>query len=364
VRTFGKTSRAAVSGSAWCLSALLSACGGGDGTGAAGSGASTGSGGSVAVAVVNGSQRVASMAPAELGVGASLGGAVPFPPDSPWNTDISAAAVDPDSDVLIASIGSALPLHPDFGSSYIGGARPGIPYLVVAAGQAKVPVTFGRHAAESDPGPYPLPPDAPIEGQPAGNGAFGGDRHVIVVDRDGNRLYELLGARFSADRGWTADAGAVFRLDSNNARPSARPGWISADSARLPVFPGLVRYDEAATGRIRHALRFTVSRTRRAYVPPANHASSLSNDSNLPPMGMHVRLKASFVIPATYSVETQAILKALKTYGMFVADTGTGWSISGAPDPRWDDDALVSQLANVIGADFEVLKMDGLTEVP
>lgn len=364
MRTFVKSIWTVGVGAIALLQTLLSGCGGGDGAGGASAGASAGPGGAVPVAALAGTQRAAGLAVAELGPGASLSGAVPLPPDNPWNTDVSAAPVDPDSEVLIASIGTALPLHPDFGSVHIGGARPGIPYVVVPAGQAKVPVAIGRYASESDAGPYPIPPDAPIEGQPAGSAPYGGDRHVIVVDRDGARLYELLGARFSSERGWTADAGAIFRLDSNAVRPGARPGWISADSAGLPIFPGLVRYDEAATGRIRHALRFTASRTRRAYVPPANHATSLSNDSNLPPMGMRVRLKASFAIPATFSLEAQAILKALKTYGMFLADTGTGWSISGAPDPRWDDDVLVSQLANVIGADFEVIKMEGLTAVP
>ena len=293
-----------------------------------------------------GGLHYATMAAASLGVGAPLNGAVPFPADNAWNQDISAAPVDPNSANLIASIGLSTGLHPDFGVIY------GIPYVVVAGSQALVPVSFTAYADESDPGPYPIPPNAPIEG--------GGDRHVLVVDRDHNRLYELFGAVAQSDGSWSAACGAVFRLDSDDVRPAAQPGWTSADAAGLPIFPGLARYDEASAGLIPHALRFTVQSTRRAYLPPATHWASSSTDANLPPMGMRVRLKAGFAIPAGFSTEARAILQALKTYGMMVADNGSNWYITGAPDPRWDNDTLNSELGSVQGSDFEVVQMEGL----
>jgi hypothetical protein len=205
-----------------------------------------------------------------------------------------------------------------------------------------------------------VPPDAPIEGQQADGSAFGGDRHVLVIDRDANRLYELGDAFPQPDKSWQANCGALFHLDSNNVRPGVQPGWTSADAAGLPIFPGLARYEEAAGGVIRHALRFTVSTTRRAYVPPATHWASSNTSADRPPMGMRVRLKASYVIPSSFSAESMAILQALKTYGMFVADNGSNWFISGAPDPRWDNDKLVSELGSVKGTNFEVLRMDGM----
>ncbi|MBI1906909.1 MAG: hypothetical protein HYS20_11860, partial [Rhodocyclales bacterium] len=159
---------------------------------------------------------------------------------------------------------------------------------------------------------------------------------------------------------WQASGGALFHLDSNNVRPGGQPGWTSTDAAGLPIFPGLARYDEAASGAIRHALRFTVSRTRRAYVPPATHWASSDTSANLPPMGMRVRLKSSFVIPEGFSTESRAILQAMKTYGMLVADNGSNWYVSGAPDARWNNDLLVAELGNVKGSDFEVVRMDGL----
>jgi hypothetical protein len=159
---------------------------------------------------------------------------------------------------------------------------------------------------------------------------------------------------------WQASGGAVFHLDSNTVRPGGQPGWTSADAAGLPIFPGLVRYDEAVTGIIRHALRFTVSSSRRAYVPPATHWASSNTSANLPPMGMRVRLKASYVIPASFSTESKAILQSMKTYGMLVADNGSNWYVSGAPDARWNNDTLVSELGSVKGSSFEVVRMDGL----
>lgn len=294
---------------------------------------------------------------ASLGAGAALNGAIPFPADNPWNTDISSAEVDPGSDRLIASIGADKGLYRDFGSGLWEGAPIGIPYRVVSGQQARVAVEYQAYGAESDPGPFPVPLDAPVEGAPG----LDGDRHVLVIDRDNQRLYELGRAFVRGDR-WQADVGAVFHLDSNNVRPTARSGWTSADAAGLPIFPGLVRYDEAALGAggIRHALRFTAARTRRAFVHPATHYASSSTDANLPPMGMRVRLKAGFAIPATFSPEAQAILAALKAYGMFLADNGSDWFISGAPDSRWDNDRLRAELATVKGRDLEVVKMTGM----
>ncbi|WP_295761644.1 hypothetical protein [Undibacterium sp.] len=297
---------------------------------------------------------------ADLGVGANLNGALPFPADNAWNTDISAAALDPNSDALIASIGLTAGVHPDFGAGLYAGAPIGIPYVVVAASQPKVAVLFTDYASESDPGPYPIPANAPIEGQLAGAALSGGDRHVLVIERDTSRLYEVGNAYPQADASWKASGGALFDLTSNTVRPGGQPGWTSADAAGLPIFPGLVRYEEAASGAIRHALRFTVSKTRKAYVPPATHWASANTSLTLPPMGMRVRLKASFVIPASFSTESKAILQAMKSYGMLVADNGSNWYVSGAPDARWNNDKLLSELGSVKGNQFEVVKMTGL----
>ncbi len=296
------------------------------------------------------------LAGADLGAGANLNGALPFPADNPWNRDVSADSVDPNSDKLIASIGLATGLHPDFGSGLYNGAPIGIPYVVVAGSQTRVPITYTAYGDESDPGPYPVPPTAPIEGQ---GSPTDGDRHVLVIDKDSNRLYELGFAFPQLDDSWKANCGALFHLDSNIVRPGGQPRWTSADAAGLPIFPGLVRYEEAASGTIRHALRFTVNTSRRAYVPPATHWASSNTSVDRPPMGMRVRLKASYVIPSSFSKESRAILQALKTYGMLVADNGSNWYISGAPDPRWNNDSL-RELKTVMGSNFEVLRMDGL----
>ena len=284
--------------------------------------------------------------PSAPGIPPTLAGVSVFPADNAWNTPVDTAPVDPASDALIASIGGDVHLHPDFGADWNGGPF-GIPYVVVHAGQPRVPVTFS-YADESDPGPYPIPPDAPIEG----GGAATGDRHVIVLDQDARRLYELFDAHESGS-GWTAGSGAVFDLTSNALRPA---GWTSADAAGLPILPGLVRYDEVVEqGEIRHALRFTVAHTRRAYVAPARHFASSSTSPSLPPMGMRVRLKAGFDLSG-YPASAQVILRALKKYGMIVADNGSSWYISGAPDPRWSDGELNS-LKNLTGDEFEVVKM-------
>jgi hypothetical protein len=270
----------------------------------------------------------------------------PFPADNPWNQDVSREPVDPNSDALIAGIGVDTGVHPDFGTVW-NGAPNGIPYVVVPGTQARVPVRF-LYSGESDPGPYPIPPDAPIEGGPSSTG----DRHILVVDRDNWKLYELFDAHREGD-GWRAGSGAIFDLSSNALRPA---GWTSADAAGLPIFPGLVRYDEVVEQReIRHALRFTVARTRRAYVHPARHWASSNTSPDLPPMGMRVRLKATFDV-SSFPPNIRVILEALKRYGMFVADNGSNWYLSGAPDPRWNDSELAT-LRRVKGRDFEVVRM-------
>jgi hypothetical protein len=285
----------------------------------------------------------------DLGSGASLHGKQLFPTDNPWNQDISALPVDSNSDNLIASIGLGTSLHPDFGTVY-NGAPNGIPYVVVSGAQARVPINFTAYGDEADPGPYPVPPGAPIEGGPNSTG----DRHVIVIDRDNWKLYELYNAHpLSGGASWNADVGALFDLNTNALRPA---GWTSADAAGLPIFPGLVRYDEVFEQQeIKHALRFTAQFTRRAYVAPARHFASNDTSQNRPPMGMRVRLKASFDING-FSPATQVILRALKRYGMILADNGSNWYVSGAPDPRWNDDEL-NTLKRIKGADFEVVQM-------
>jgi hypothetical protein len=285
-----------------------------------------------------------------LGVGASMGGRRPFPDDDPWNQDVSRLPVDPSSDALIRSIGPGKPLHPDFGTTY-NGVPNGIPYIVVPGTQPRVPVRF-EYAHESDPGPYPVPLDAPIEGGPTGMG----DRHVLVIDRDRWKLYELFSATPSRN-GWSAGSGAIFDLANNTTRPA---DWTSADAAGLPIFPGLVRYDEVVEqGAIRHAIRFTCARTRRAYIPPARHYASPNRSPNLPPMGIRVRLKADYDI-SRFPPAARVILTALKTYGMLLADNGSDWFVSGAPDPRWDDDEI-GTLKRVKGQDFEVVRMGPMT---
>jgi hypothetical protein len=307
-----------------------------------------------------------SMAGADLGVGANLNGALPFPSDNAWNTNISQAQVDPNSANLIASIGLSTGLHPDFGSGTYNGGVIGIPYVVVSSAQAPVAISITAYPSQSDPGPFPVPANAPIEGEPvnAATGGPGGDMHVLVIDRDTNRLYEMwqsVPSHFNvAGSSWSASSAALFHLDSDNVRPTAGPDWTSADAAGLPIFPGLVRYEEASAGLIPHALRFTVSQTRAAYLPPADHYASSNTSTNLPPMGMRVRLKASYVIPASFSTESKAILQAMKTYGMIVADNGSNWYVSGAADSRWNDSALDSELEQVQGSNFEVVLMTGI----
>jgi hypothetical protein len=269
-----------------------------------------------------------------------LGSCRVFPADNPWNRDISTLPVDTNSAnylAAIAGLGGNQKLHADFG----GGGAYGIPYVTVPGTQPLVRVDFGLYGDESDPGPYPIPLAAPVEG--------GSDRHVLAVDRDHCKLYEMFTATAATDR-WRADSGAVFDLTSNTLRPET---WTSADAAGLPIFAGLVRYDEVAAGHIDHALRFTVSRSQRAYLHPATHYASSSTDPNLAPMGLRLRLKASFDVTA-YRGQARVVLDALKKYGMIVADNGSNWFISGASDTRWIDTDL-DQLKTVPGSAFEVV---------
>jgi hypothetical protein len=263
-----------------------------------------------------------------------------FPASSPWNERVDKRPVAANSAAIVASIGLDDSLHPDFGSGTWDGSPIGIPYNVVPATQPKVRVSFD-YADESDKGPYPIPAHPKIEG--------GSDRHLLIVDRDSCRLYELFAAQRTAS-GWHAGSGAIWSLRSNALRPA---GWTSADAAGLPILPGLARYDEVARGHIDHALRFTVERTRRAYVFPARHFASDATDPSLPPMGLRVRLKASFDTSG-FPRQARIVLEALKRYGMILADNGSNWYIGGAPDPRWSNDDLHT-LQRVTGKDFEVV---------
>ena len=272
-----------------------------------------------------------------------------FPDDHIWNVPIDELPLDPNSTAYINSIGPDNTLHPDFGSGTWAGFPIGIPYVTVPGTQAKVPVNF-VYADESDPGPYPIPPDPPVEGNPDGDG----DRHILILDHDNCLLYELFAAHLEND-GWYAGSGAIFDLQGYALRPN---GWTSADAAGLAIFPGLVRYDEVAAGEIRHAIRFTVSETRRDTVWPARHFASDLTGSQYPPMGQRFRLKESFDISA-FTNEVQIILQAMKTYGIILADNGSDWFISGVPDERWDNEVL-RELRQVSGADFEAVDVSSL----
>jgi hypothetical protein len=266
-----------------------------------------------------------------------LGGCQIFPADNPWNQDISTAPVHPRSAAYIQSIGADVNLHADFGSN----PEYGIPFVVVPAGQPRVPVEFAEYGEESDPGPYPIPPDAPVE--------FGSDRHLLVLAAGECRLYELYHAE-RAGAGWRAGSGAIFDLSSNALRPE---GWTSADAAGLPILPGLARYDEVQSGVIRHALRVTVAATFRGYIHPATHFASDDENPARPPMGLRLRLRADYDI-TRFTGAARVILEALKRYGLIVADNGSDWFISGATDPRWNDEDL-DQLKTVPGGAFEAV---------
>ncbi|MDG4800423.1 hypothetical protein [Micromonospora sp. WMMD980] len=276
-----------------------------------------------------------------------------FPADNVWHADVSRLPVHARSAAMVGAIGAGATVHADFGSGQWEGAPIGIPVTVVPAEQRKVPVTFG-YADESDPGPYPIPPDAKVEGGPSGTG----DRHVIVWDRAGCRAYELFDAHRSG-AGWRAGSGAVFDLRSNRMR---RSGWTSADAAGLSVLAGLVRYDEVAAGRIDHAIRVTVPRTRTGWTWPASHSASSATDPALPQLGQRLRLKRSVDLSGLPR-QARIVAQAMRTHGLIVADHGSAWYLSGAPDPRWDNDALHA-LDRLRGSDFEVVDAAGLTADP
>ena len=268
-----------------------------------------------------------------------------FPKSNAWNQRVDSLPVAANSDEIVRSIGANGSVHADFGSGLWEGAPIGIPITVVGRKQAKKRVSF-EYADESDSGPYPIPRSVKIEGGRSSTG----DRHAIIVDRSSCRLYELY-SLYPKGNGWKAGSGAIWSLRTNKLRPA---GWTSADAAGLPIFPGLARYDEVKRGVIDHALRFTVQRTRRAYVYPARHYASDSNDASLPPMGLRLRLKSSFDVSG-YPRQARIVLVALKRYGMIVADNGSSWYITGAPSPGWSNDQLHT-LGRVKGSDFEVVQ--------
>jgi hypothetical protein len=326
------------------LTLLMAGCGGvssgqSQSTGGSGGGGGGGNGGqSSACSVIS------------TGQGANLNGFRPFPADNAWNQDVSGAAVDPNSDAIINFIGPSIGLHPDFGAGLYAGSSMGIPYSVVGASQSPVNINFTAYGDESDPGPVPIPANAQIEGFP---NPGTGDRHVLVLDNGSCFLYELYSASANNDGSWNAGSAAVWDLENDEQRPWT---WTSADAAGLPIFPGLVRYDEVARGKIRHAIRFTLPQSRAAMVPPASHSAATSSNPIAPPMGMKLRLKANYDISG-FSTNVQVILTALKTYGMIMADNGSAMYLSGAPDDRWDNNDL-HNLSQVPASAFEVVQMN------
>ena len=332
------------------LAALVLGCSGGDSDGDGGSGNSgnvSNSGGSGGSGGSRSSGGRSSGGTGQVGPSPSLDGCDVFPSDNAWNRDISGLPVHANSDNFIDSVGRDTGLHPDFGTVW-DGAPIGIPYVLVDDSQAPVPIDYQAYGDESTPGPFPIPLDAPIEG--VGPADADGDRHVIAIDTDACMLYELYRG-FPVGDGWEADSGVAWDLSSNATHPE---GCTSADAAGLPIFPGLVRYDEVVErGEIRHAIRFTVSQSQRAYVAPATHYASSSTDSDRPPMGLRFRMKSDYDC-SEYTDEVRVICDAMKTFGLIVADNGSNWYLSGAPDSRWSDDNL-RDLRNITGDAFEVV---------
>ena len=300
--------------------------------------------------------RSPSSTPTETGgsEGPEIEGCAIFPADNIWNVPVDNLPLDSNSDAYISTIGADTHVHPDFGSGTWEGGPIGIPYVTVPGTQPLVPIAFD-YEDESDPGPYPIPPNAPIEGGPNSDG----DRHILIVDRDNCRLYEIYSAYPETDGSWSAGSGAIFNLTSNLLRPDT---WTSADAAGLPILSGLVRYEEVAAGEIKHAIRFTAPETRRAYVWPARHYASSRTEMRYPPMGQRFRLKSSFD-DSGFSPEVRVILEALKRYGMILADNGGTWFISGVPDERWDNDIL-REIRQVHGSDFEAVDVSSLMVDP
>ncbi|HRI58035.1 MAG TPA: dockerin type I domain-containing protein, partial [Anaerolineae bacterium] len=280
------------------------------------------------------------------------GSACPFfPADNIWNTRVDTLPLAPRSSAYVAAIGVNRGLHPDFGAGLWDGGPIGIPFVAVPTDQPLAQIVFD-YEDESDPGPYPIPTDAPIEGGPDSDG----DRHILVLRNGDCRLFETWYTWPTPDGSWQAGSGAVFDLTSHALRPA---GWTSSDAAGLPILPGLVRYEEVASGYIDHALRFTAPQTQRAYVWPARHYASSNTDPNLPPMGQRFRLRADFDISG-FSAANQVILTALKQYGMILADNGSAWYLSGIPDERWDNDDLHALRNGVRGADFQAVDVSML----
>ena len=306
--------------------------------------------GSLLLVLVASACVVAARAGAQSG-GPTIAGCPLLPADNIWNTRVDTLPIHPRSSDYVAAIGRDRTVHPDFGSGTWDGGPIGIPYTTVPGTQPRVPISF-YYADESDAGPYPIPANAPIEGGPNSTG----DRHVLVVDTTTCKLYEVYDAHPQPDGSWHAGSGAVFGLGSNALRPA---GWTSADAAGLPILPGLVRYDEVATGEIRHALRFTAPVTQRLYVWPARHYASSNTSPSVPPMGQRFRLRASFDV-SPFPPTVQVLLRALQRYGMMLADNGSSWYVSGAPDPRWNNDQMVGSLRLVKGSDFEAVDVSGL----
>ncbi len=306
----------------------------GGGSGGNGGNGGSGSSGNLACSVMN------------VGQTASLGGFVPFSGSSPWNTDISSAPLDPNSSTIISNWVGSVNLHPDWGTD----PTYGIPYVVVNGSQSLVNINLGAYPDESDPGPMPVPPNAPIEGGSSSTG----DRHVLVLNNANCFLYELYNASPNSDGSWNADSTAVWDVLGNEQRPYT---WTSADAAGLPIFPGLVRYDEVAAGKIQHAFRFTLPKTSAAFTPPASHWAATSSDPTAPPMGMRLRLKSSYDISA-FSAQTQVILTAMKHYGLILADNGSSLFVTGVSDSRWGSD--LDSLKTVPASAFEVVQMNPL----
>lgn len=292
----------------------------------------------------------------------SLEGCPVLPADNIWNTPIDSLPVAEHSSEYIHSMGADTTLHPDFGQPYPEGGKLmpiGIPYVVVPGSQPKVPVSFD-YDTESDPGPYPIPPDAPIEGVPDWDPGYDGDRHILVLDKDNCLLYETFYTWPNGDGSWASGSGAIFDLKSNALRPD---GWTSADAAGLPILPGLVRYDEVAAGAINHAIRFTADTTRTDYVWPARHHAGSTADPGSPPLGQRFRLKSNFDISG-FPQPMQVILRAMQQYGLILADNGSNWYVSGTQDDRWDNDMLVADFRQLKGSDFEAVDVSSLMVGP
>jgi hypothetical protein len=275
-----------------------------------------------------------------------------FPSDHIWNTRIDHLPVDPRSDDYVRSIGADVEFHPDFGAGLWEGGPIGIPYNGVDGSEAAPAEIRFYYPDESDPGPYPIPPDPLIEGGPDSDG----DRHILIVDTASCALIEIYDAYPQEDGSWEAGSGAIWDLNGYTLRPDT---WTSADAAGLPILPGLARYDEVAAGEIRHALRFTAEVTRRAYVWPARHFASDVGDETVPPMGQRFRLKASFDV-SPYPPEARALLIAMQRYGIILADNGSNWYVTGAPDERWDNGLLVEAFQTLRGSDFEAVDTSSL----